>query len=297
MMRQSILLCSTMAGALCLASCGPSEQKPPADRSSRSASEPASCYAMVKLESFAREPDRKIFVFVDQTTVFDDHLKRKISDGIKDFLGDQGGAFEIAKFSAFTKGSYASSVGEGFLETYNVDKSEEASQSVRSLEKLNECLKQQRPFVLGKARDAVDEVVSLEEGDFSNSEVLASLVRFSRLVRESSTKEKVIIIASDMLEHSQATSFYKDKGIRVVDPQKELAHARELDLIGDFGGAKVYVIGGGLLSPSAGREAGRDPEALKQLTDFWSQWVEASNGKLIEFGAPDLMSTLTPQGQ
>lgn len=295
MMRQPVIVCSTMAVALSLAACGPSEQKPPADRGSHSASEPSSCYAMVKLESFAREPERKIFVFVDQTTVFDDNLTRKINNGIRDFLGDQSGAFEIAKFSAFTKGSYASSVGEGFLETYNIDESEEASQPVRSLEKLRECLKQQRPFVLGKARDAVDEVVSREEGDFANSEVLASLVRFSRLVRESSAKEKVIIIASDMLEHSQATSFYQDKGIRVVDPQKELGRARELDLIGDFGGAKVYVIGGGLLSPSASREAGRNPAALKQLTDFWGQWVDASNGKLIEFGAPDLMSSLAAQ--
>lgn len=292
-MKQVSGLGAALALVLGLVGCSNNDQETPRERAPRQhATGQMSCYSMVKLEDFARDPERKIFVFVDQTTVLDDYLVRKLNKSVQDFLGDEGGAFEIARFSAFSKNSYASSIGEGTVETYNIDKADEAGLSVRSLEKLRECLKQERPFMLGKARDAINKAVSLEEKDFTNSEVLASMVRFSRLVRESGANEKVFIIASDMLEHSQASSFYKSKGIRLIEPSQELENARKLDLVGDFSGARVYVIGGGLLPPSSGAEAGRNPEALKRLTDFWTQWVEASNGELVEFGAPDLMSSL-----
>ena len=291
-MRTMFHLVATLSLGALLASCSGEAPKSEGSAPQAASATPTSCYAMVKMDAFAQQPKRKIFVLVDQTTVFDDYLVRKIAKSLEDYLGAEGGAFEIAKFSAFSANNYASSVSDGVIEAYNVTPAQEPDEPVRSLEQLKACLKEQRPFMLKKAQDAIDGSASRREGDFTNSEVMASLSRFSRLVKESTAPQKVVIVASDMLEHSQGTSFYQTKAIRLIEPQQELETARKLGLIGDFGGASIYVIGGGLLPPSSGPQAGRNPEGLKRLGEFWTAWADASNAKVIEFGTPDLMSSL-----
>lgn len=291
-MRTVFQLIAILSLSTLLASCSSDTPKTEGAAPQASSAPPNSCYAMVKMDTFAQEPKRKIFVLVDQTTVFDDYLVRKITKSLEDYLGPEGGSFEIAKFSAFSANNYAASVSDGVIETYNVTPAQEPDQSVRSLEQLKACLEEQRPFMLKKAKDAIEDSVSRREGDFTNSEVMASLSRFSRLVKESKVPQKVVIVASDMLEHSQGMSFYQTKAIRLIEPHQELEAARKLGLTGDFGGASIYVIGGGLLPPSSGPQAGRNPEGLKRLGEFWTAWAEASNATMIEFGTPDLMSSL-----
>jgi hypothetical protein len=135
-MRTIFHLVATVSFGVLLASCSSEAPKPEGSTPQATSATPTSCYAMVKMDAFAQQPKRKIFVLVDQTTVFDDYLVRKITKSLEDYLGTEGGAFEIAKFSAFSANNYASSVSDGVIEAYNVTPAQEPDQSVRSLEQL-----------------------------------------------------------------------------------------------------------------------------------------------------------------
>jgi hypothetical protein len=66
-------------------------------------------------------------------------------------------------------------------------------------------------------------------------------------------------------------------------------------VVGDFGGARVFVLGAGLVQENAGgknKDSGvyRNPKTMASLRQFWKMYFEASNAKLLEFGAPALLS-------
>lgn len=60
-------------------------------------------------------------------------------------------------------------------------------------------------------------------------------------------------------------------------------------LIGDFGGARVIVIGAGLLPPDAATDAVRDSVALAGLRKFRGAWFPLWKGSLTNYGQPDLL--------
>jgi hypothetical protein len=98
-----------------------------------------------------------------------------------------------------------------------------------------------------------------------------------------------------MLENSGISSFYANKNVRAIDPTAELKKAQDAQVVGDFGGARIFVLGAGLVQESAGgksRDSGvyRNPKTMALLRQFWEGYFVASHAKLIEFGAPALIS-------
>jgi hypothetical protein len=103
------------------------------------------------------------------------------------------------------------------------------------------------------------------------------------------------LIVFDMLENSSVSSFYSDKGssVRKIGPAKELKLVAENDLFRDFGGAKVYVIGTGLLPDDATKaKKYRDPKTMQALASFWKNYFEKLNGNLVELGQPVLLGPI-----
>jgi hypothetical protein len=253
-----------------------------------------SCYALarkqVHLNADAPEPTRAVFVLVDETTGLDKDLRKTVKSNVDRLLGP-GTSFILSSFSAFSRGHYATTLADWTVEA-PVPEDERDDLSVRGLEFLDKCLDLQRERAEQQADKRLARATKVDASTFSNSEILASLTKLSKQVRDSPADEKIVVIVSDLLEHSSATSFYKKQTLRTIDPDVELANAEKLNLIGDFGGATVYVIGAGLLSPDSGDMATRDVHALNALESFWSKWFDASQARVGEVGEPDLVTPI-----
>ena len=145
---------------------------------------------------------------------------------------------------------------------------------------------------MGKAlRSAFDNTSS----DIAKSDVVASIKAISAMVQQSPTQNKVVLIVSDMLENSSVANFYADQGraVRKIDSIKEMRTIEENQMLADFGGARVYVIGAGLLAADGQKsKTYRDPKTMQALAGFWASYMQKSKAQLVEFGQPALLNRI-----
>jgi hypothetical protein len=144
------------------------------------------------------------------------------------------------------------------------------------------------------AAAALNKALSGSSADLARSDVMGSLKELSGRVRQSTARDKVVFMISDMLENSSVSSFYANRNVRALNPGVELKKAETAQQLGDFSGARIFVLGAGLVQDNAGgrnHDSGvyRDPKTIGLLRQFWEQYFTRSNAKLIEFGTPALM--------
>lgn len=245
-----------------------------------------SCYSALKQE--AKTPSTEVFVLVDQTTPLDAVLQQMLATNLGNFL-KPGQAFSLLQFSAFTQGKYAQVVTSAALDA-NLPDAERNAVNKTMLTKFDSCMKQQPKLAMQLATQALQAAFSGTSGDVAKSDILASLKDISATVRQSAASRRVVILASDMLENSTVTSFYSNNAVRKIDPTKEMATVTAARMSADFGGAKVYVLGAGLLANGKQAKSYRDPKTLNALGDFWREWFAKSNAELVEFGTPALLN-------
>ncbi len=251
----------------------------------------ASCYE-IKLTAPALPLAKELFVLVDQTTLLDDQLRQSVAEQVRPFLS-KGNGFSVLVFSAFTQGKYTQLLTSGQLDHAmpNVLRSD-VSKPV--LAKFDQCMTRQTGLAGQAVGSALRSAFEGSSGEISKSDVLASLKDISGKVRQSKATEKVVLLVSDMLENSSVSSFYANQSVRKIDPAKEMKLVLDNDLIADFAGARVYVLGAGLLSEDAKKKkaAYRDPKTMLALANFWKSYLEKSNAQLIEFGQPALLNQI-----
>lgn len=250
-----------------------------------------SCYDG-KLPGKAGLLDTELFIAVDQTTPLDAGLKQSVADNVRPFL-TQNRAFSVITFSAYTQGHYMEVKVSGKLDAA-MDAAQRNDISKPLLAKFDQCMSRQPQLagqLVGSAlRAAFDGATS----DIAKSDVLGSLKAIASKVRESNAKNKVVLLVSDMLENSSISSFYdKGQSVRKIEPAKELKLAEENQMLGDFNGARIYVIGAGLLNDDANKaKRYRDPKTMQALQSFWQAYFEKSKGQLVEFGQPALLNQI-----
>jgi len=249
-----------------------------------------SCYTANKLPPSVIRSVRELFVLVDQTTHFDAKLQGAIRENVGQLL-KLGVAFVVADFSSFSQGRYVEVVSAGTFEP-QIPAKERDDISVKLLRNFDVCMQGQVQYGMKVAAAALNKALDGSSPDLAKSDVLASLKDLAGRVKKSEAKEKVVLIASDMLESSSITSFYAKQSVRQINPQKELKLVADNQMFGDFGGAKVYVIGAGLLAEDAKQAKGvyRSPQTMQALGNFWKSWFEQSNAELVEFGQPALLN-------
>ena len=250
-----------------------------------SASDVPSCYAANGLKEPTAE--RAIFVLIDQTTLLNAQLKNSVMTNTGNFLKTPGTAFTAASFSAYTQGRYLDVTKTGTLEPALPDAARNSTK-LKTLDVFDECMKGQRAYGLKTAADAVTQAMAGATATLTKSDVQASIRALSDVVRASPARERVVLIVSDMLENSTVSSFYADWNVRHIDPKKELAITKASGMTGNFGGARVYILGAGLL-PDSKKGAYRDPKKMDALKAFWAAYFKSSNADLIEFGQPALL--------
>lgn len=250
-----------------------------------------SCYD-AKLPAPVAAPAVELFVVIDQTTLLDDALKQSVANQVRPFLAS-GNAFSVLVFSAFTQGKYTQVLISGQLDV-SLPTALRNDVSKPILSKFDQCIARQSgqaaQIVGGALRQAFDGT----SGDIAKSDILGSLKDISAKVRQSPATEKVVLLVSDMLENSSVTSFYASQAVRKIDPVQELQLTTSQQFIADFGGARVYVLGAGLLNnvDRKSKAQYRDPKTMQALSGFWRSYFEKSRGQLVEFGEPALLNQI-----
>jgi hypothetical protein len=253
------------------------------------ASDMPSCSAIAKLSEKAA--DRFILIAVDQTTVSDANLMTKFiriaTDGVQPAT-----AVSTYTFSAFSQGKYLS---EGFSATLDaaIPEKERYEISKKTLSVFDRCVMQKVPAMTKQIQESLSQSMQQASGNLVKSDVMLSLDELAKVVRSHPANSKHVLVFSDMLENSTITSFYASNAVRKIDHTKELALVEKEGMFADFGGAKVYVMGAGLVSEQ-GKSKGvyRDPKMMQELKAFWTEWFKRSNAELVEFGTPEMLGEI-----
>lgn len=240
--------------------------------------------------------DTSVFVLLDQTTPMDDNLKSKLKASLADFLkgkGDVGYTLDGYSYSSFLAGQYMQHDLKGVLHEQALSEKLRNQVVKKDLKSLDSCQKTKATQVAIKKLDAFIDSVSLGDEKLVKSDIMESLSKAANEVSKSKAQNKVVVIYSDMLENSSITSFYASNAVRKIDHQKELALAEKAGMFADFGGARVYVMGAGLVSET-GKAKGvyRDPKMIQSLRAFWTEWFKRSNAELLEFGTPEMLGEI-----
>ena len=246
-----------------------------------------SCYDFAKIDTKPiKLIDTALFILVDETTLFNKDIQQQIIKNSVSQIG-QGSYTYIARFSAFVNGYYNEKVFD-FKMDYPLTTDVRYDIRKSKLKKLDKCLIEQKNFVNLKIQDTVSKIFLKKGESIPKSDILFAFQDFSNVISETPANRKIILIASDMLENSVISSFYKNGSLRKVNSKKELKKVEEEDLFGDFGGAEIYVIGAGITNSMSSQSSYKDPRKLLSLKKFWTNYFKKSNAKLIEMGQPSL---------
>lgn len=254
-----------------------------------------SCYTANKLTIPAPPTVQEVFVLIDQTTPLDASLQDSVRENVGRLV-KPGAAFVIASFSSFGQGHYLEVLSAGMLEG-GIDAKLRDDISVKLLRNFDACMAGQSDFGRKAAAVALNKAMSGSSPDLAKSDVMGSLKELSSRVRQSAAKDKIVFLVSDMIENSSISSFYANKNVRTIEPGLELKKAEGAQVIGDFGGARVFVLGAGLIQENSrgkNKDSGvyRNPKTMSLLHQFWELYFESSKAKLIEFGAPALLTAV-----
>lgn len=251
-----------------------------------------SCYKANKLDNPSPAPALELFVAIDQTTPLDANLKRQVLE----IIGAQmkpGNAYSLFTFSAYNQGNYLNMLSRGELEK-NLPAAVRDDTGNKVLSQFDACMAGQQRYagqLLGKN---LQQSLGNSSDNLAKSDVLASLKEISSRIAQSGAKNRVLLLVSDMLENSSVSSFYANRAVRKLDPAAELSKIEREKLLGNFAGARVYVIGAGMITEDKKQVKGvyRDPVTMQSLESFWRSYFEKSGGKLVEFGKPALLNPI-----
>jgi len=235
------------------------------------------------------ESSRLLTIVIDQTTVADKNLIQKFIKIATDAI-QPSTEISIYTFSAFSQNEYFTRVFNGTMET-PLTTEKRYTLPKRALKVFDRCLEQKRPALIYQVQTHIKKEMENARTDLAKSDIMYSLGQVAQDMKHSKANQKYLLLFSDMLENSSVTSFYYKNKVRNIDIQDVMPLVQKAGMLTDFDGAKVYVMGAGILS-QAGQKRGayRDPKTLRSLNLFWEDWFTQSNAKLIEFGMPELRS-------
>lgn len=245
-----------------------------------------SCYDYAKL-SQARPAGsgRELVVIVDKTVQLPKDLQTSAYNHALRYL-KPGDSVRMYQFSAYLAGNYMTLMYSGQLEGPLEEKAR-GDIGMDSLRRLDTCLTKQRSFFQKALGIKFVESFAQPGQDIAKSEIFFSLKQIGEDISQRPAEQKVVLLISDMLENSATSSFYSNNQMRGIDPAVEMKKIEQHQLFADLGGARVYVMGAGLV-PGTLKNGYRAGTAVQQLEAFWRDYLARSHANLISFGAPSL---------
>jgi hypothetical protein len=253
------------------------------------------CYVKANIQQDKRIMLKTVIVLLDETTVFDGTQKKHIADHLTTLV-EPGTHVAYFAFSAFIQDKYMRPLFE-YRIAGTLDESIRNNLRKDSLKDFDTCM-----LVAGKkAKNLI--LSNLENYHAGTSEKISKSDIFAAIkdvgdsvLTRAKTKEKIIVLVSDMLENSGVSSFYSPNGgPRAINVAEELKKAQTKGMISDLRRSHIYVIGAGVFPASQLKSAGngyRSQDIMGSLMDFWSQYFLQSNAELKGFGKPMLMNPI-----
>jgi hypothetical protein len=246
-----------------------------------------SCYEALKIDGPKGSAQKELFILIDQTTVLDKNMMIFTYKNMMKFIKN-GYAVTIASFSANANGKYTDIVYSGTLEIL-LDNEAKHTIAKKVLRKYQACMNGQYKYAKKKATKALVHVLKGTNKKLPHSDIIKSLNDISKyIIKPSKSHEKIVLLVSDMMEHSSITSFYLKGSLKKVNTSSEMERVKKSGYMADYDSASVYVIGTGMV----GKNSYRDSETLKALTKFWEEYFSASNAQLKEIGTPMLLENI-----
>jgi len=246
-----------------------------------------SCYDALHIDGPKGPADKEIFVVVDQTTILDKKLMIYVYRNTMKFIKNNE-AVTIVSFSSNAKGRYTDVTYSGKVEALLPEESKHNT-AKKALRKYQGCMNGQHKYAKNKATKALVSVLKGASKSLPRSDIVKSLTDVAKnIVAPSHSKHKVVLLVSDMVEHSSVTSFYSKGHIRKLNIDKEIAKIKKSGYLPDFGGADIYVVGTGMV----GKEGYMDAKTLQNLTGFWQSYFAKTNGHLKAMGTPMLLEDI-----
>jgi len=246
-----------------------------------------SCYKALKIEDPDATTQKELFILVDQTTQLDKKLMIYTYKNMMKFIRN-GYAVTIASFSSNANGKYTDVAYSGKLENLLPDSAKHEI-AKKKLRKYQGCMNGQYKYAKKKATKALVTTLKGANKKLPHSDILKSLDDIAEhVIKPSKAKEKVVLLVSDMMEHSSITSFYSKGSLKRIDTKSEMAKLKKSGYTADFDGTKIYIIGAGMV----GKKSYRDSKTLKALTSFWESYFAQSNAKLKAIGTPMLLEDI-----
>jgi hypothetical protein len=230
---------------------------------------------------------RLLYVLIDQTVGWDANFEQAILDNLNSNL-TPGTKFVIAEFSAFNQGRYLEVLHTGIIEN-PMPETQIDNTPIEKTKTFNACIQDQRPFATGLADRSVQSALQASTSRLDHSDIMSALQSVSTAIAADPAPQKLLFLASDGLENSSVASFYRHGSLRNIDPRLEIKNAAGAGLLGNFGGSKVFIIGGALQGNGDAAEDYRSPTLLNNLKTFWQLYFRQSNAILVEFGEPALL--------
>jgi len=246
-----------------------------------------SCYKALHLDNPDSTSKKELFILVDQTTQLDKNMMIYTYKNMMKFIHN-GYAVTIASFSSNSNGKYTDVAYAGTLENLLPD-SAKHDIAKKVLRKYQGCMNGQYRFAKKKATKALVRTLKGANKKLPHSDIIKSLNDIAKhIIAPSKASQKVVLLVSDMVEHSSITTFYSKGSLKKIHTQKEMAKIQKNGYLSDFKGAKVYVIGAGMV----GKNSYRDSKTLKNLTQFWETYFKKSHANLQAIGTPMLLEEI-----
>jgi hypothetical protein len=245
------------------------------------------CYGLLGGGLTPEPEQRELFVVIDQTLPFDVNLKRHVHNKIHEYL-QPGDRITVLTFSAYAEGRYAQMPLTGQMD-YLLDDDTRYNTGKPSLRRFDRCMQSQNAVVRSKIDQTIKTAFEEASSELPKTELMGSLVNFGRgVISLSQSPEKVVLIVSDMMENSNAVSFYGANGVLNFDIEQTLQKAENADLISDMQGASVHIIGAGI----SGNDRYMSQTVMAKMQNFWEGYFQRAGAELTGWGQPQLFGPL-----
>ena len=247
-----------------------------------------SCYELPGITPPPIEPQKALYVFVDQTMALTPLMKQAVIDLVSQW-GEQGEQIKISRFSANISGQYSELV---FDEVGDIPPTEAYLFHLRRKDKkqILACLEERKGKFHNALVDALTGTLKLTDDKLPKTNLIHSLRDFAeQMVAVDEVKDKTVLLVTDGLENSELFTFHKRGKVRLVNAKESLDKVRSQGLIPSWHKATVYVLGLGYISDDKFYSS---PKIVNPLKQFWERYFAEGNAvlKVNSLGTPMLLT-------
>ncbi len=232
----------------------------------------------------------EVVVLYDRTTPLPEDVLRAVERDLATLIQPRT-QFTLASFSTYSAAEHNRIELSFFVDPpLSDDQTENAGMG--AMRRLNSCLAARGQAIQTTLQTKIRQLAESATTNSQRSDIVAAVTAFGQQFSNSHARHRTFVLISDLLENSSVSSFYSNGTMRTIDVTQELAKFDRAGLTPRLVGARVFVVGAGIVP--AGAENMRSNDEMRALTQFWTQIFTNGGAESVQIGQPLL---LTPVAQ